>query len=94
MKVFALSALCATALAFDGKVDWSDSYREMLTTNLATCPPGTRRDATKKEGQNCFACLPDSFAEGMAEGNAGINTGNPSEELKSAQQEGKKEEAK
>jgi hypothetical protein len=62
MKTFILAATFAVVAA-DG-IDWTSSYGSMLTTNLATCPPGTWRNPAKTEGQNCFACLPGEFAEG------------------------------
>ena len=36
---------------------------DLETTTLSQCPPGTWRKAGVVSGQNCFACLPGTFAE-------------------------------
>ena len=36
---------------------------DLETTTLSQCPPGTSRKAGVVSGQNCFACLPGTFAE-------------------------------
>ena len=61
MRTFVLAALGTVALS--KKVDWSSSYADLETTTLSQCPPGTWRKAGVVSGQNCFACLPGTFAE-------------------------------